>query len=581
MTASVHPTHSAAFSVLAVAMLLAAVVPMQIAYSMPPSGTFFNQAAAMLLWGVVVAALALRCAPRLRARLDAAAPLFAALVLLGVAALSSWRFGRLPASLAISALGVIAAGGVMVASGAIARGQADGRRVLEAFFGAWVVAGVLTALVCLVQTFTPGWTDGTFIALASADGRAIGNLRQPNQVSSQLLWAAVAVIPLLHRGLLRRGPAFALFALMMCGVVLTGSRTGMMGVLGLTAWGMLDKRLARSSGVLLSTSILWFGLFWLLASTWASATGHVFGSAERIAAAGLASSRFALWSNTASMIAADPLAGIGFGQFNFAWTLTPFAERSGEFFDHTHNIVMQLAVELGLPLAGLALGMLGWALWRAGRNCVAEHGGCTVGLRAAFAMVLIMALHSQLEYPLWFAFFLLPTAWAWGFVLGPPAATAPSSSTGTRRPLWLVIAGLSMALAAALALADFAKVTRIYAADSVEPLAARIACGQRSWLFAHHADYAAAVSATGPAEAAMPLRRAMHFMLDDQLMVVLTRILALQGEIDRARHVAQRLREFAGSRATEFIADCEAGKIQPPTFRCEAPARTLGWHDFR
>ena len=35
-------------------------------------------------------------------------------------------------------------------------------------------------------------------------------------------------------------------------------------------------------------------------------------------------------------------------------------------------------------------------------------------------MVLMIGLHSLLEYPLWYAYFLLPAAWAWGFALGRP-----------------------------------------------------------------------------------------------------------------------------------------------------------------
>ena len=37
----------------------------------------------------------------------------------------------------------------------------------------------------------------------------------------------------------------------------------------------------------------------------------------------------------------------------FAWTLTPFPGRPIAFFDHTHNLPLQLIVELGVPL-GLA-----------------------------------------------------------------------------------------------------------------------------------------------------------------------------------------------------------------------------------
>jgi O-antigen ligase len=40
------------------------------------------------------------------------------------------------------------------------------------------------------------------------------------------------------------------------------------------------------------------------------------------------------------------------------------------FFDHTHNLPLQLAVELGLPLASLVLGLLLWGLWLGGRRAL-------------------------------------------------------------------------------------------------------------------------------------------------------------------------------------------------------------------
>ena len=72
--------------------------------------------------------------------------------------------------------------------------------------------------------------------------------------------------------------------------------------------------------------------------------------------------RAEVWRNAITLIAMHPWSGVGFGEFNLAWTLSPFPERSPQFFDHTHNLPLQLAVELGLPLAALVTGLLLWAL---------------------------------------------------------------------------------------------------------------------------------------------------------------------------------------------------------------------------
>ena len=125
---------------------------------------------------------------------------------------------------------------------------------------------------------------------------------------------------------------------------------------------------------------------------------------------------------------------MGFGEFNFAWSLTPLPHRPVAFFDHTHNLPLQLAVELGLPLATLVL-VLARPGVVAGLAPQHRRGGRDRRRRCApaFVMVLLMALHSQLEYPLWYAHFLLPTALMWGLCLGAGAPLGCGSPTALRR----------------------------------------------------------------------------------------------------------------------------------------------------
>ena len=56
------------------------------------------------------------------------------------------------------------------------------------------MAGIASSAIGLVQVFAPHLADGDWIALASPPGRATGNLRQPNHLSSLLLWSVVAAI---------------------------------------------------------------------------------------------------------------------------------------------------------------------------------------------------------------------------------------------------------------------------------------------------------------------------------------------------------------------------------------------------
>lgn len=561
------------------ALILACCVPALVAYNLPPSPTLFNQAGAVALWGSMAALFGL-------AQLHGASParhtaaLMSAIVVVAGLALASTALGALPSGLMLSAFGMLACAAAMVASGAGARRGPAREEVLTALFWAWVVAGLLSGAVGLLQVFAATVPDGDVIAKSGLAGRAVGNLRQPNHLSSLLLWSAVAVIPLLCTGRLKRGAGASLFAFMVLGLVLSGSRTGMVGVLVLAVWGLLDRRLGRDARALLMSAPLWFGLFWLLMSWWARETGNTFGAAAHVSGADPSSSRFAIWSNTLALIARHPWGGVGFGEFNFAWTLTPFPDRPIAFFDHTHNLPLQLAVELGLPSAALVLALLGWALWRAWRNSARAAGADGLALRAAFMMVLMMALHSQLEYPLWYAYFLLPTAWLWGYCLAASPAPEPPAAVPTRGSGRLVVAGLAMVGASALLLVDYQRVVQIFEPDDDAPsLAQRIADGRNSLLFAHHADYAAATTADDPASVAGAFRRAPHYLLDTRLMIAWSKALAAQGDMDGARHMAQRLREFRNPGDEEFFAPCK--EAPPHPFQCQPPNRVIDWREFR
>jgi hypothetical protein len=236
-----------------------------LAYNVSPSTTFFNQALALAGWGALVWALALQPAgwlgPSHRSTLGAPhgltrrparrgpwgwtlwqlpglsrglkqalnqalnqglnqglnpapwsgiAAVLAALALVGLGALLPWGAGAQALSLVAGAAGLCAAAAVLLRAGQVAAAGPLAVPVGRAFFGAWAAVGVLHAAVALVQVFAPEMADGDWIAHSSVAGRAVGNLRQPNHLSSLMLWAAIALVGWLELRTARprrRGPA--------------------------------------------------------------------------------------------------------------------------------------------------------------------------------------------------------------------------------------------------------------------------------------------------------------------------------------------------------------------------------------
>lgn len=568
------------------AALLACAAPVLLTNTTAPSSTFLNQALACGGWGLYLWVLARQRLPMHRGStvIGRLWPVLLTIGLLAAAGVTAAVLGPLPLSLVTGPLAMLAAAALVLWVGAV---LSDGGR-LDATLTPWMfallAAGVLSALIAVVQVFVPQWSDNTWIAQIGPHARAAGNLRQPNHLSTLLLWSLVAVVWLLAVGRLSLAAVVLLSGLLVFAVVLSASRTGLLGLLLLALWGALDRRLASAVrglliGLLVAYAAMWWGL-----DLWRAAGALSAEGLPQLRTEGdISSSRFAIWSDTLSLIARHPWWGVGFGEFNRAWTLTPFPQRPTAFFDHAHNLPLQLAVELGLPAALLMTGLLCWALWRAFRAGSRADAASAVSLRCVFMIVLLVALHSQLEYPLWYSYFLLPTAFALGLCLGARPAADPGAPA-TTRPLLLPWLGALMLVASIHSVVDYWRVVVIFApGDSRLSLAERIAAGQRSIYFAHHAHYAAATTAPRPSEALASFEAASHFLLDTRLMMAWAKAYREAGEVERARHLADRLREFRNPASQGFFDACTPKDAEPAAlpFQC-APARArLDDRDFR
>ena len=584
---------------------LALIFPPLLAYNRTPSATQLNELLCVLCWGLCLLA-ANRVSPG-SARRGATTTLALALGVMCIAIVASWTIGSLPTSLALPPLLLLVAACFVAALGArIAQGgDQDGLEAFAPFAFGMLAVGLCSAAISVIQVYFPNipkLADGAFIAESGIPGRAVGNLRQPNHLASLLVWSAIALVPLVEWRRIAGWLGAVLGVMIMGAVVLSGSRTGLYGgTVVLVAWGLLDTRLSKGTRIALVLSILFpLGIHgWQWASEHTSFVPHAaVGTATR--AADGDSSHFAIWRNAIEMIRQQPLLGVGWGEFNFAWTLTPFPHRPTAFFDHTHDLPLQLLVELGIPLGLLVLGLLLWSLVQGFGRAWSTQGAAGHGARAAWVMVVMIGVHSLDEYPLWYAYFLLPAAWAWGFTLGsgpapkPAAETALSGVVGGRQvdPGKLVRLssegsglrwfGATMVVVALLSTWDYWRVSTIFIDDAgLAPLADRISAGQSSPFFAHHADYADATTADPPSKALGAFERATHSLLDSRLMMAWANALAESGQTERARYLVGRLKEFDKADAEEFFAPCADTTLQVKPFQCQPEPTGLTWRDFR
>ena len=587
--------------------VLALVAPTLIAAHDPPSVTFYNQAAAALGWGLWLAWVGRTSAATRHARSgpgrQGLIAMSAVLLLQAGQALWAGVTGPVPLGLGLMG-GGLALGALLALHGGWRAGSGAGPNTDEhtlptLFFGGLALAGLIGLLLGLLQVFHPAWADGVFIAVPTMAGRAVGNLRQPNHFSTLMVFACAAVAWLGAQGRVHERVAALCMAGFIGAIVLTASRTGMVGMAFLTLWGCLDRQLPRTLRLTLIGAPVIYGLAWAGMWLWSHADHSVAFAAEARLHDGsdISSSRFKIWANVLEMIRQQPWLGVGYGRFNFAWSMTPFPTRPVAFFDHTHNLVLQWAVEFGVPMALLMVGLClrsMWLLvrpWRQDGEPGSAGGHHTVG--ACAVIVAIAGLHSLLEYPLWYGYFLWPTAFAMGLGLSARAqapAAGPSSSsdttpepathTGRRMAPGLIMAGLAV-----WCFLDYTAASNIYAPRAgAGPLDQRIAWGMKMPWWGYQADYAL-VNRPDEDEPSLPpqaFRRTVHNLMDARLMMAYARSLAEHGQVDKARYVVQRLHEFKNSMAKDWKALCEAPTEpdEPPPFQCEKPQQAYTWRDL-
>jgi len=76
---------------------------------------------------------------------------------------------------------------------------------------------------------------------------------------------------------------------------------------------------------------------------------------------------------------------------------------------------------------------------------------------------------------------------------------------------------------------------------------------------------------------------ATHYLLDTRLMIAWANALNESGDVERARHIAQRLREFRNDDAKPFFAPCDEPRTagEPLPFQCTPPSKNFDYRDFR
>ena len=459
---------------------------------------------------------------------------------------------------------------------AVGRRAAVNERLLTWLTAALLLAAVVSSVLGIAQYLGLAKEMSPWVN-QPLKGDAFANLRQRNQFASLTALGLVALLgwALVHsktNAISTRAWCLilAILNLLAAGLACSVSRTGAIEwllVSALMVWWLCRRtpREGRQSLLMLVLAAPCLVVLWSIVMPWLSLhfTGdwgaslilRVAGQAQDY---GVCGSRRVLWANVLALIAQHPWSGWGWGETDYAHFMTTYEGlRFCDLLDNAHDFPLHMALELGVPFAVVALvAMAAWA-WRR-RPWQETHAWRVM----AWCWLLVLALHSLLEYPLWYGPFQMTLGLAIGLLWSVSQASAASEVQAKARleaheesqeenqvgPMFVAALLFIGCLYAAW---DFNRVGQIYRQAASRDAVYRdnpLHHAKQSWLFKNQADFAELTTQTVTADNAAELHpqalRLMHYSPEARVVQRVIDSGKLLGHDAQAQLLAERLEDI-------------------------------------
>jgi O-antigen ligase len=285
--------------------------------------------------------------------------------------------------------------------------------IVLAFF--LLTGAELSALIGVLQHYQ--WhTPLDAVIVMQISPSMYGNLAQPNHFADYVALGLTSLGLLFQQRKLKPAYVILLAMPLLFGLALSGSRSSwlyMMLMAGLAWWwarrDAAMKPLLRYAVLLIAGFALMNVIaqmsFKLGADSGTDTLQRIIANSGSGETSG--SIRLYMWREAVLIFLQSPWLGVGFGQF--AWhhfELLPSlrANNITGLYNNAHNLIFQLAAETGI--AGLLALFVSSAIWLYGLRRASLGAAHWWGYTALG----VLAIHSLLEYPLWYAYFLAVAA---------------------------------------------------------------------------------------------------------------------------------------------------------------------------
>jgi O-antigen ligase len=296
---------------------------------------------------------------------------------------------------------------LMLVTGRLA--ERFGREMLADWLAGALLAG---SLLLAGSGALQRWVPAVGLPFVSpSEGVVRGNLAQAGNFADYLWIGVVAALYLFRRSKLALVPLLLVLPMLIGMSLLSGARVVLIYIVAVVVWYALWQRRKGAGsfwrwsvgGALVLVTLL------VLLTTNVTEVSRSDGSQppsstfQRIVALGVYDPvRITLWRAGLTIFGDHPVMGAGYRSFS-----REFYSRAGQFPlfrnavpEHSHNFLTEILADFGLAGAGLVLAML--VAWL-GRQRL--HDGLA-SRNLALGGLLVLGIHSSIEYPLWYAYFL-------------------------------------------------------------------------------------------------------------------------------------------------------------------------------
>jgi hypothetical protein len=484
MTKSTSKTSS--FLALAVCLILAYLLP----YHMYPFISFYNDWLAFFGIVLVFALISTEESTFIRLPWISVIP-FGLIVLIAI----QYAMGKFTVSWdAVLPVAYLTGAVFAVMAGATLSAKPEGvRRLCTTLAWVHLIAGLISGLLATLQ-ITGNETMILPFAMPMPHDKAIrpyANLGQPNHLALLFCLAIASAWMLYQSGKLQAAGAIASTLILLWGLALTQSRIGWvilpLFVLWLGWWRTFASLkpipfffplflVVGYAALVLALPEIDFGVV---------AEGRVGSPQERVASL---SERW-IFVQQACKISLDyPWLGAGWSEFGPQQIRISADFPPTVYSQHSHNIVMNFAAEMGWPATIMIFGTVAYWFYL---SCWPPISKRTLTPETGFAVLFLSAvlMHSLVEFPLWYAYVLLPTA----LVIGMTHHAELDSRNLLLSPYTLLIVFMLSAVSLLAVATDYRRLVTSFRALGWENLGLKADEGTTEspeWtLFPHYYDY--------------------------------------------------------------------------------------------